>query len=162
MAKKEFEAEARRTVEFLERLRNDRGALAALRSLWIPARQTRAWPLLAQIGALESRTKQEVAGLYALHPAHVDDCAAGSIGAVCAALSNEHSTFDLRFRRLLACDRHELPAHLRRVAMAAAARGISIDYTELYRDIRTWSDWVRLRWARNYYRQYKPKEEQEV
>src|SRR6185437_5398351 len=120
MAKENIAAEARRTVEFLEGLQKDRGALAALRSLWIPARRTQAWPLLARIGALENQTKQEVAGLYALHPAHADNRDAGSIGAVCAALSKEHSTFDLRFRRLLACDRQELPLHLRRVVMAAA------------------------------------------
>jgi CRISPR type I-E-associated protein CasB/Cse2 len=84
------------------------------------------------------------------------------MGAVCAKLSNEHSTFDLRFRRLLACHRRELPVHLRRVAMAAGAQGVSIDYAGLYRDIQLWSDGVRLQWARDYYRRYQPKEEQEA
>jgi CRISPR type I-E-associated protein CasB/Cse2 len=162
MTKQAVEAEARRTVEFLQRIREDRGALAALRSLWIPARETQAWPLLGRFGALENRTKREIVALYALHPAHTEDREDASMGAVCAKLSNKHNTFDLRFRRLLACDRRELPLHLRRVVMAAAALEISIDYTELYRDLQFWSDRVRLRWATDYYRRYQAKEEQEA
>jgi CRISPR type I-E-associated protein CasB/Cse2 len=161
MAKHTIEAEAKETIESLERLRDNRGALAALRSVWIPARQTQAWPVLARLGGLENRTKQDVCGLYALHPAHTNNRNTGNIGAVCANLSNEHSSFDLRFRRLLACDRKELPLHLRRVVMAAATRDIAIDYAELYQDMQFWGDWVRLRWARDYYRHYQPKEEKE-
>lgn len=162
MANQTIEAEVQKTIEFLERLREDRGALAALRSLWIPARQTHAWPLLARVGALENRTKRDVVGLYALHPAHTASREDGSMGAVCSKLSNEHSTFDLRFRRLLACDRRELPFHLRRVVTAAAAQGVPIDYAELYRDIQFWGDQVKLRWATDYYRRYQPREEQEA
>ena len=159
MPKQSIEAEAKRTVELLQRIREDRGALAALRSLWIPARETQAWPLLGRFGALENRTKREIVALYALHPAHTENPGDGSMGAVCAKLSNKHSTFDSRFRRLLACDRRELPLHLRRIVMAAAAQDVSIDYAELYRDVQFWSGRVRLRWATDYYRRYQPKEE---
>jgi CRISPR type I-E-associated protein CasB/Cse2 len=161
MARETIQVEAKRTVEFLERIREDRGALAALRCHWISARETQAWPVLARIGGLESRTKQEIAGLYALHPAHTEDREDGNMGAVCATLANKHSTFDLRFRRLLACNREELPLNLRRIVMAAAANELPIDYTELYRDVQLWSDWVRRRWAKNYYRRYQPTEERE-
>jgi CRISPR type I-E-associated protein CasB/Cse2 len=158
MAKQAMQAEAKRTVELLERLREDRGAMAALRSSWIPARERRAWPLLARIGAFGDRTKERIAGLYALHPAHTDDREKGNMGVVCAQLASEHKSFDLRFRRLLACDRNELPAHLRRVVMAAAAANLPVNYEELYRDVQVWSDWVRRRWATDYYRRYQPAE----
>src|SRR4051794_27591198 len=161
MARETIQLEAKRTVDFLQRIREDRGALAALRSRWIPARETQAWPLLARIGGLENRTKQEIAALYALHPAHTDNRDGGNMGAVCASLANKHRTFDLRFRRLLACDRGELPLHLRRIVMAAAANELPIDYAGLYRDIQLWSDWVRRRWAKNFYSRYRPTEERE-
>lgn len=149
-------AEATRTVEWLQKLNEDRGAMAALRGIGIFAREMRAWPVLSRIGGLEDRTKEDIAGLFARGPSHIVNADEGNIGVVCAKLAQKHSTFDLRFRRLLACDRRELPVDLRRIVMAAAANDVDIDYTELYFDMKLWSDSVRRRWATNYYRRYEP------
>src|SRR4051794_41915070 len=105
MARETIQLEAKRTVDCLQRIREDRGALAALRSRWIPARETQAWPLLARIGGLENRTKQEIAALYALHPAHTDNRHGGDKGAGCAGFGQQDPTFGLRVPAPPAWDR---------------------------------------------------------
>src|SRR5438105_13260540 len=104
MTQTHIEAEADNLLKFLRSIRNDRGAMANLRSLRTPAREFRAWPLLARADALQNRTKRAVAGLYALHP---DEAESGNMGDVCGRLANEHRSFDLRFQRLLSCTREE-------------------------------------------------------
>jgi CRISPR type I-E-associated protein CasB/Cse2 len=52
---------------------------------------------------------------------------------------------------LLACDRDEICERLRPVIFTAKAKGISVNYEELFADLCYWSDNVKACWAREYW-----------
>ena len=147
-------------VAKLNRWKDDRGALAnfrcALRSQ--PALRRRAWPLLAQLTSLESASLviyETVAGLWAADPEN-HRAGSGNFGVTCCKLRGDHESFDLRFRRLLACDdREELCERLVPISLAARAKGIAVDYDALFRDLQFYAgegrDRVRTRWAQAYW-----------
>jgi CRISPR type I-E-associated protein CasB/Cse2 len=91
---------------------------------------------------------EAVAGLFAYHS---DETQAGNLGTTCRHLATENNSFDGRFRRLLSCDREEICERLRPVILAAKAKGIPINYEELYADLCYWGDNVKARWAREYW-----------
>jgi CRISPR type I-E-associated protein CasB/Cse2 len=66
-------------------------------------------------------------------------------------LRRENESFDARFRRLLGCDRDEIRERLRPAIFAAKAKGISVNYEELFADLCYWGDNVKARWAREYW-----------
>ncbi len=154
---------------FVARLRRwtaDRGALANLRSglRSQSALRRRAWPLLAQLGPLAKEDGREdpmltvrrtVAGLWAAN-SESHRAGSGNFGVTCYKLRGDHESFDLRFRRLLACDdRDELCERLVPVALAAQAKGITVDYDNLFIDLQYFAeagrDRVRTRWAQAYW-----------
>jgi len=139
---------ASRLLAHLRRLSNDRGAMADLRRALIPAQRHRAWPLLARCGGIDEARFETVAGLFAHHP---DETSAGNLGTTCRQLSGQHSSFEGRFRRLLGCDRDNICEHIRPVVFAAAAKGIRINYEQLFIDLWYWSDKVKARWAMEYW-----------
>jgi CRISPR type I-E-associated protein CasB/Cse2 len=155
MTERNIGAEAESLLKFLRSVRDDRGAMADLRSLWTPARESRAWPLLARAGALQNRTKRAVAGLYGVHPVEAET---GNMGDVGGRLANEHRSFDLRFQRLLACTRQQLEPQLRRIVMAAQSRDIAVNYRTLFVDLHYWGERVQLQWAASYFNVYNPKD----
>jgi CRISPR system Cascade subunit CasB len=135
---------------YLRQFKNDRGKMADLRCALSPspAKRARAWPLLAQLGGIGVPRIETVAGLFAWHPAETD---AGNLGTTCRRLSAEKSSFDGRFQRLLSCDRDEICERLRPVVLAAKAKGIPVNYEELFADLSYWGDNVKARWARAYW-----------
>jgi CRISPR system Cascade subunit CasB len=135
-------------LTYLRQLKNDRGAMADLRCALNPARLPRAWPLLGRIGGIGNNIIETVAGLFAYHP---DECHSGNLGTTCLRLKGINESFDARFRRLLACDRDEICERLRPVILAAKAKGIPVNYEELYADLCYWSDAVKARWAGKYW-----------
>lgn len=147
-------------VARLSRWKEDHGALAnfrgALRSQ--PALRRRAWPLLAQLTSLENPMLviyETVSGLWAADPDN-HRAGAGNFGATCRTLRGDHESFDLRFRRLLACDdRGELCERLVPISLAARAKGIAVDYDIMFRDLQFFAgdgrDRVRIRWAQTYW-----------
>jgi CRISPR system Cascade subunit CasB len=135
-------------LAFLRQLRNDRGAMADLRCALNPARRARAWPLLARVGGIGRPIHENVAGLFAYHP---DETHTGNIGTTCRRLAGENNSFDGRFRRLLSCDRDEIGERLRPVILTAKAKGIPVNYEELFADLCYWGDNVKARWAREYW-----------
>ncbi len=147
-------------VARLRRWQDDRGALANLRSALRSqsALRRRAWPLLAQLTSLENPSLviyETVAGLWAADPDN-HRAGAGNFGITCCKLRGDHESFDLRFRRLLACDdREELCEHLGPIALAARAKGIAVDYDALFRDLQFYAgdgrERVRTRWAQAYW-----------
>lgn len=139
---------AAEVLAFLRQLRNDRGAMADLRCALNPARRTRAWPLLARVGGIGRPIHENVVGLFAYHP---DETHTGNIGTTCRHLAGENNSFDGRFRRLLSCDRDEIGERLRPVILAAKAKGIPVNYEELFADLCYWGDNVKARWAREYW-----------
>jgi CRISPR system Cascade subunit CasB len=145
-------------VARLKRWKDDRGALANLRCGLRPRLRSRAWPLLAQLCSLESQLLviyETVAGLWAMDP-ESHRAGIGNLGATCRKLRGDHESFDLRFRRLLDCDnREELCERLVPIAVAAQAKGIALDYEELFQDLQFYAghgrDRVRIGWAQAYW-----------
>ena len=135
-------------LAYLRQLRQDRGAMADLRGALNPARRARAWPLLARVGGIDQPIHETVAGLFAYHP---DETQAGNLGTTCRRLAGENNSFDGRFRRLLSCDRDEICERLRPVILAAKAKGIPVNYEELFADLVYWGDNVKARWAREFW-----------
>jgi CRISPR system Cascade subunit CasB len=139
---------AARLLTYLRQLKHDRGAMADLRCALNPAKLPRAWPLLAHVGGIGNPRVETIAGLFAYHPEEVN---AGNLGATCRRLAAQNNSFDARFRRLLCCDRDELCERLRPVILAAKAKGIPVNYEELFTDLHYWGDKVKARWAREYW-----------
>ena len=139
---------AARLLVYLRRLKNDRGAMADLRCALNPSKLPRAWPLLGRVGGIGNPRIEAVAGLFAYHP---DETQNGNIGTTCHRLAAENNSFDARFRRLLSCDRDEICERLRPVVLAARAKGIPVNYEELFADLCYWGDNVKARWAREYW-----------
>jgi CRISPR system Cascade subunit CasB len=139
---------AARLLAHLRRLKEDRGAMADLRCALSPARLPRAWPYLARVGGVGNTRIETVAGLFAHHP---EETHAGNLGTTCRQICARKSSFDGRFRRLLACDRDEICERLRPVILAAKAEGIKVNYEELFADLCYWSDKVKARWAGAYW-----------
>jgi CRISPR system Cascade subunit CasB len=132
-------------LKYLRRLKEDRGAMADLRCALSPARLPRAWPLLARVGGIGDSRIEAVAGLFAYHP---HETHTGNLGTTCHQLWAGN---DGRFRRLLSCDRDEICERLRPVILAARAKGIPVNYEELFADLCYWSDKAKERWARDYW-----------
>ncbi len=141
-------ARAKRLMDHLGKLKNDRGAMADLRCALSPGKVARAWPLLARVGGIGNPRVETVAGLFAYHPQVTDT---GNLGTTCRLLAADNNTFDGRFRRLLSCDRDEICERLRPVVLAAKARGIPVNYERLFSDLHYWSDHVKASWAREYW-----------
>ena len=156
---------------YLDRHRDDRGLMAALRCAIVPAKRHQAWPLLARFGGLHpdehrARAVQMIAGYYALHPPSSDASAkAKDLGDLCRHLLGDEERAKLesaegvgpisrRFQHLLAADGEEVFDRVLRFVLRAKAEGIAIDYVRLYNDLWQWqyyADSVRVRWARSFW-----------
>ena len=139
---------AARLLTYLRKFQGDRGAMADLRCALNPNKLPRAWPLLGRVGGIGNPRIEVVAGSFAYHPGEAHS---GNLGTTCRRLAAENNSFDARFQRLLACDRDEICERLRPVVLAAKAKGIPINYEELYADLCYWGDKVKARWAREYW-----------
>lgn len=149
-------------LESLTTRRNDkpdRGALANLRRGLSETTRHYAWPVLARLGfAVDDEEAVWVAALYAEHPMHTSE--KRSLGATWLRVSrqrkpgggDETDSYHMRFRRLISCDRKELPEHLLAVIrLAASARPpVPVNYDELYFDIKNWER-VKLKWAKDFH-----------
>ena len=137
-------------IAFLQRYRNDRGALANLKGALSDARKPNAWPLLAGFPvAIGNSAYETVAALWACDPDL--DGAYGCLGDTLARLKGEHNSFEGRFKRLLTCDRDEIAERVAPVISAAQTKGISVNYTQLMSDLLWWGDEVKVRWAKSFW-----------
>jgi CRISPR type I-E-associated protein CasB/Cse2 len=151
------DSRAKGFMEYLRRYTKDRGARAHLRGGLSPARRPNAWPLLGRFpGAIGNPAFEVVAGLWAAEPEL--DRNGGNLGDAAAKIRANHSSFEGRFSRLLACDRAELPARVAPVVRAAQARGIPIDYARLLSDLLRWNESVRTEWATSFWSVEEPDE----
>jgi CRISPR system Cascade subunit CasB len=139
---------AARLLAYLRQLKTDRGAMADLRCALSPNKLPRAWPWLGRVGGIGNPRIEALAGFFAYHP---EETSHGNIGSTCRRLATENNSFDARFQRLLACDRDEICERLRPVILAARAKGIPVNYEELFADLCYWGDKVKARWAREYW-----------
>lgn len=140
-------------ISYLQRYRKDRGALANLRGSLSKARRANAWPLLAGFqsgGAIGNCAYETVAALWAGDAeAHAAD--SQNLGTTLAELKGGHSSFELRFKRLLTCDRTEISEHVAAVVHAAQAKGKSVSYARLLSDLLCWGDDVKVSWAKAFW-----------
>jgi CRISPR system Cascade subunit CasB len=140
---------ASRLLGYLRGLREDRGAMADLRCALSPVRLPRAWPLLARVGGIGNLPMERIAGFFGYHSEETDQ---GNVGTTCRRLAVENSSFDGRFRRLLACDRRdEVCDRLRPIVLAAKSKGVKVNYEQLFVDLSYWSPRVKESWAREYW-----------
>jgi len=150
------EEQADKLMAFLQKYKEDRGMMADLRCGLSPAKEHRAWPHIAQCCKLDadwSRVPvQTVCAAFATHPE--GNTVHGNIGTTMRKIAGEKkdglASFKGRFRRLLACDTmEELCDRLPAVIRAAKAKGIPINYRQLYCDICWWEGNYppKLKWA---------------
>jgi CRISPR system Cascade subunit CasB len=150
--------EAADLLAYLRRLKSDRGAMADLRRALSPAQRHRAWPLLAPVSGIDNPRVETLAGLFAYHP---EEAHQGNLGTTCRRLTGENNTFEARFQRLLACGRDEICDRLPAVILAARAKGVEVNYEQLFVDLTYWSDRVKARWAQEFWGSPSPDETSE-
>lgn len=161
-------------IKHLEKLKkDDRGAIAALRrslgfdpGAYVPAfASIERYASKDDVKPWRRQALYLMAGLYALHPEHA---AGQSLAAVLARVmvKRKSPSIEKRFLALLATEPEELPYHLRQVVSLLAADGAPVDYGALLDDLTTWlvphdfqrRDWLRQRWAQDFYRAAAPAE----
>ena len=143
------EEQAEKLMAFLQKNKEDRGMMADLRCGFSEAKEHRAWPHIARFCKLDQAWSrlpvQTVCAAFATHP---DQKACGNLGATLKKM--DLATIELQLRRLLACDsKEELCERLPSVIRAAKAKGVPVDYRQLYCDIYWWEGQYppKLKWA---------------
>lgn len=152
---------------------SDRGAFAHLkRSLGFdPGAYPPAYPYVERFVGADRHADDPrrkalylAAGLFALHPQHVEGTSfAATLGRV--ARQRESESIEHRFIALLGAEPESLPTLLRQAVSLLAADGIGCDYVALLDDLARWfdprnpeaRDRLRQRWARDFYRAYDPR-----
>jgi CRISPR system Cascade subunit CasB len=146
---------------FLERLcqrADDRGLMASLRCVLVEGKKHRAWPALNRIGVgVKNDVNALIAGLFATHPEETDT---GNFGATCKAIEmirkenrgDKLTPTERRFQYLLAAEKgDELYQRVTRMVLLAKSQGVRINYEQLARDLRQWSDRTKTEWAAAYW-----------
>jgi CRISPR type I-E-associated protein CasB/Cse2 len=147
-------------LESLERLKQDRGAMAALRKALIPEQCQRCFKYLPRIGCkFESESEvlrfSIIAHFWGHHPKNSN--AAGNLGQSMRTITRgerEHP-FNKRFERLIAADSlGELAGQLRGVLSLLKGASASIDFDRLTNDLFWFSrnsDRVKREWCGGFY-----------
>lgn len=156
---------ANRVVERLLQMQKDKGVMAALRCLLNPNLKHRGWQAIERIEEIGDFAVETTAGLFAVHRIHSAD--KKSVGSSCRDLRNREkrdeggkNPLDVRFRRILAADRAELPALLQRMFHRFERNNIEVNYLRLFQDLTYWGDHVRERWAKEYWANQQQEKEQ--
>ena len=157
-------------VERLERLREDRGALADLRRglghspgatremyryivPWVPA------------GASQRReaTYYLIASLFAYHPAPGGEGNIGSHFARTLAPGGDHTAVERRLATLLAAHPDDLSFHLRQAVGYLKSKEVPVNWNQLFADVQAWGHpdgYVQKQWARAFWgRTARPEED---
>jgi len=153
-------------VEHLQGLaqRQDRGALAALRSglgqpnLVAAPMHPHVVPFLDPEGEWEDWRYYLVAALFASHP---ESTGSGNLGESFRALNLKAASAsgEARFIALLSAHRDDLPGLLRQAVGLLRSHDVPVNWAQLLRDLRAWDhpdQYVQRRWARSFYRQQRP------
>lgn len=158
-------------VEYLESLRDDRGALAALRRglgqppgvvssmypyvvPWIPDGASRRAEAIYYL----------IAALFAYHP---DAGGAGNMGHHFAAARDpqgDDTALERRFTALLAAHPDDLDFYLRQAVSFLRSKAVPIHWHQLFSDLRRWGDKdrsVQREWARAFWGRPQPTETKE-
>ena len=142
-------------VERLLASKDDRGLMANLRCALIAGKRHRAWPALNRLGVnIDREADVFVAGLFAAHPEVTDK---GNFGNLCKLIELRRDAFnskdakltptERRFQHVLAANRGEVMERVLRLVLMAKAEGLSVNYGQLWHDLKRWDDRVKTAWA---------------
>lgn len=149
-----------RFIDYLTTQVEDRGVMADLRHGLSRATEYRAWPHIAPWCKFDDDRERRIwlttAAGFAIHQRTANF---GNMGTVLRSLATGDGrgekgleTFDARFRRLLACSSAvEVCDHLAGVLRAAERKSVSINFTQLFTDLKYWGDRVKVQWAAKYW-----------
>lgn len=144
-------------IESLRKNKNDRGILANLRCVLIENKRHRAYPALHRLGVdITDLVSAHIAGLYATHP---EETSTGNIGNTCKAIEKADgksrdeklSPTERKFQYLLSASRDEIFDRITRVILMAKSQGIPVNYGQLEKDLRFWSERTKTEWASEFW-----------
>lgn len=148
-------------ITYLESLREDRGALAALRRGLgqDPGSAVAMYPYVVRwLPAQASRRTEDayylIAALFAYHP---DPGGAGNLGATfrsTLSAEGDNTAIERRFTALLAAHPDDLPFYLRQAVGFLKSKERPIDWSQLLTDLLAWSHpdgYVQKQWARAFW-----------
>lgn len=149
-------------VDYLERLREDRGALAALRrGLGQPAgtvasmyRYVVPW-LPAGSSGWQERPYYLVASLFAFHPQVGGTGNMGRHFADARKKGEDATAIERRFTALLAAHPDDLDTYLRQAVSFVRSRDVPVNWHQLFSDVRRWhyedrrvqKEWAQAFWG---------------
>lgn len=148
-------------ITYLESLRDDRGALAALRRGLgqEPGSVVAMYPYVVRwLPASASRQTEAVyylvAALFAYHP---DPGDAGNLGAAFRQTldaQGDNTAIERRFTALLAAHPDDLPFYLRQAVGFLKSKEVAVDWSQLFTDLLAWGhpdSYVQKQWARAFW-----------
>ena len=148
-------------ITYLEGLREDRAALAALRRvLGQPIGTVREmFPYVVRwVGDSASRREESTYYLTASHFAyHPDPGGSGNLGDAFARARKsreEDTAIERRFTTLLAAHPDDLPDYLRQAIGFLKSKEVPVNWHQLFYDLRGWSHpdaYIQKRWARAFW-----------
>lgn len=148
-------------ISYLETLREDRAALAALRRGLgqPPGTAVEQFPYVVPwLPSQSSRSLEEsyflVASLFAYHPAPGGTGDMGSHMAQACQAGEDATATERRFTALLAAHPDDLPFYLRQAVSFLRSREVPINWHQLIYDVRGWGHpdrYVQRRWARSFW-----------
>lgn len=150
-------------VKSLEKLsfNNDRAALAKLRrglgkKEGTPEMYRYVVPFLDPEKTYDIKRYFLIASLFAMHPNPTRGVSMGKVFTRMADLgaNKKSKSIERRFEHLLSVDADDLDGHLRQAVSLAKSKGESIDFHQLFSDVKNWDHpekYVQLRWARDFW-----------
>lgn len=150
-------------VEYLTSLRENRGALAALRrGLGQPPGTTASmYPYIVPWLPAKARPRQEatyylVASLFAYH---LQEAGTGNMGhhfARTREAGGDDTAIERRFTALLAAHPDDLPTYLRQTISYLRSKEVAVNWQQLFTDLQRWGHvnrpvqkaWARAFWGR--------------
>lgn len=148
-------------IDYLEKLRDrkDNGALAKLRrGLGKETGDVEMYPYVMPFlpkNGFGGETYFLVASLFALHP-DPPSSRGISMGTVFKKIGDNDS-IEKRFKSLLDTHEDNLGYHLRQAISLAKSKNVTVDYHQLFRDLKNWTHpdrFVQLNWGRDFWASY--------
>ena len=148
-------------ITYLEGLRDDRGALAALRrglgqppgDAWEMYPYVVRW-LSAEPSARREAAHYLVAALFAYHP---DPGGSGNLGQAFRRTldpNGDDTATERRFTALLTAHPDDLPFYLRQAISFLQSKEVPVDWHQLFADVLAWGNpagYVQKQWARAFW-----------
>lgn len=148
-------------IRYLEGLREDRGALAALRhGLGRPPGEAREmYPYVVRWLPAEAPARREAAyyltaALFAYHP---DPGGSGNLGQAFRRTldpSEDNTAIERRFTALLTAHPNDLPFYLRQAISFLKSKETPVGWHQLFSDVMAWghpAGYVQKQWARAFW-----------